>query len=267
VTAIAAIGNLTLDRVDDGKPRAGGTVFYSARTLSRRHADARVAASCSADDAPTLEAALESVGLPVAWYLSETTNAFRIRYSHTGQRMMRLDSLGKRWAAEEAVGAVGDAEWIHVGALVRTDFPRETLAALAGGDRKLLVDGQGLVRLPTLGALRSNGEIGDVLRHVTILKLDEHEAQLLAGDTAPASLRSLGVPEVIMTLGDRGSILVTPDVYAAIPPHEVPRSVDPTGAGDTFSAAYLVARAARVEPEEAARSATDVVGEFLAATA
>ena len=54
-----------------------------------------------------------------------------------------------------------DATWVHVGALVRTDFPTETLAALATAERRLLVDAQGLVRTPALGPLRTNGQIGD----------------------------------------------------------------------------------------------------------
>jgi sugar/nucleoside kinase (ribokinase family) len=265
VTALAAIGNLALDRIAGAIPRAGGTVFYSARTLARLGADARVAVSCAADDAPTLEPALEGIALQVAWYLSETTNAYRFRYSPTGRRVMRLDAVGKSWSPDEAVEAVADAAWIHVGALVRTDFPRKTLAALAGGGRRLLVDGQGLVRTPVLGPLRSNGDIGDALRYVALLKLDEREAELLAGNVAPESLRALGVPEVIVTLGRRGSFVVTASgVVAAAEAARVPQPVDPTGAGDTYSAAYLVARAAGAEPDEAARSATEAVEAFLA---
>lgn len=264
MTLIAAIGNLALDRIAGGAPRAGGTVFYSARTLARLGADAHAAVSCSAEDAPTLEPALEDIALPVAWYPSETTNAYQIRYLPSGRRIMRLDSLGKSWSQQEAVDAVADADWVHVGALVRTDFPRTTLAALARGGRTLLVDGQGLVRLPVLGTLRSDGEIGDVLPHVSILKLDEREAGLLAGDAGRVS--SLGVPEVLVTLGRHGSLVVTPrGIVARVKAAPIAQAVDPTGAGDTFSAAYLVARAGGAEPGEAARSATDVVGEFLAA--
>jgi sugar/nucleoside kinase (ribokinase family) len=39
--------------------------------------------------------------------------------------------------------------------------------------------------------------------------------------------------------------------------------VDPTGAGDTFSAAYLTARAEGLEPVEAADRATVTVARFL----
>jgi 2-dehydro-3-deoxygluconokinase len=45
---------------------------------------------------------------------------------------------------------------------------------------------------------------------------------------------------------------------------EISGPVDPTGAGDTFSAGYLVARAAGADPLDAAREATDTVAAFLA---
>jgi sugar/nucleoside kinase (ribokinase family) len=177
---------------------------------------------------------------------------------------MRLDAVGDPWSPENAVLAAAGARWIHVGGLVRTDFPTETLAALAGENGKLLVDAQGLVRTPALGPVHKSGEIGDVLRFVNILKLDDEEAETLVGSPDPERLRSLGVPEVILTLGPKGSIVITPDRFEGVAAAELDASVDPTGAGDTFSAAYLVARSADAEPLEAARTATEIVASFLA---
>jgi sugar/nucleoside kinase (ribokinase family) len=177
---------------------------------------------------------------------------------------MRLQAVGDAWSPEDAVRAVGEARWVHVGALLRTDFPRETLAALAEPGRALLVDGQGLLRTSALGALRSNREIGDILRFVTMLKLDEAEAEMLAGSASPELLRSLGVPEVIVTLGAHGSMIITRDGCDSVPAIEVGAAVDPTGAGDTFSAAYLVSRVSGAEPVEAARAGTRAASELLA---
>ena len=66
---------------------------------------------------------------------------------------MRQDSVGEPWSTERALEAAADATWVHVGALVRTDFPPETLAALATEGRRLLLDAQGLVRTAALGPL------------------------------------------------------------------------------------------------------------------
>jgi len=263
VTAIAAIGHLSRDVVAGAVPRPGGPVFYSARALAHLRADAHVAASCAASDRALLLPPLEAFSLPVTWYESETTTAYRFHYEGD-RRIMRQEAVGKPWALERALEAVGDAGWIHVGALVRTDFPEGTLAALAVGDRRLLVDGQGLVRLPTLGPLQTDAEIGRVLRHVTILKLNDEEAETLVGSAEPEKLRALGVPEVILTLGSKGSFVVTESAVAHVRAKEIGGPVDPTGAGDTLAAGYLTARSRGAEPVEAGRFAAEGVAAFLA---
>jgi len=260
---IAAIGHVSRDIVDGGRPRPGGTVFYSARVLAGLGADARIGTSCAAADRPFLIGPVEALGLPVTWHESANTTTYRFRYARSGRRVMRQDAVGDPWSPENALRAVGHASWVHVGALVRTDFPPKTLAALAGDGRALLVDAQGLVRTPALGPLRTNGEIHDVLRYVTILKLDQEEAETLAGSADPERLRKLGVPEVIVTLGRKGSFVVTADTIKGIAAQAIAGRVDPTGAGDTYSAAYLLARAAGGDPVEAARAATETVAEFL----
>jgi sugar/nucleoside kinase (ribokinase family) len=96
-----------------------------------------------------------------------------------------------------------------------------------------------------------------VLRHVWALKLSEEEAEVL-GDPA-----SLPVREVLVTHGLRGST-----IYAGGTRREIPAwalDAEPTGAGDAFAIAYVAARAAGVPPPAAARRATAVVADMLAA--
>jgi sugar/nucleoside kinase (ribokinase family) len=263
VTEIAAIGHLSRDVVAGGEPRPGGTIFYSARALARLGADAVAAASCAATDREALLRPLEAFGIPVSWHESSATTEYRFRYEGD-RRLMFQDAVGDPWSPEQARAGAGDATWVHVGALARTDFPPDTLAALAEGGRALLVDGQGLVRTSALGPLRIDGEVESGLSHVTVLKLDGEEAEALAGGTEPKRLLALGVPELILTLGSRGALVVTPSLTEHVPALELDLDVDPTGAGDTFSAAYLVARSRGAEPVEAARTATGTVAEFLA---
>jgi sugar/nucleoside kinase (ribokinase family) len=264
VTAIAALGHISRDVVAGGEPRPGGGVYWSARALARLGADASVHASCSAEDRAELIPALEAFGLPVTWHESATTTAYSFHYEGD-RRIMRQDAVGDPWSAEQAVAAAGDAAWVNVCALTRTDFPPETLAALASGAR-LLVDLQGLVRTATIGPLRSDAHIGDVLRHVEVLKLNDEEAQTLMGTANPERLRSLRVPEVILTLGSQGAWVVTHDSVEYVPAVPLDGAVDPTGAGDTYSATYIVQRVGGAEPVEAAREAAAIVSELLAAS-
>jgi sugar/nucleoside kinase (ribokinase family) len=263
MSAIAVIGNLTRDVVAGADPRPGGGVFYAARAFARLGSDARVAAACRADDRDALVPPLEAFGLPVTWLESAETTAYSFHYEGD-RRIMSQDAVGDAWSPERSVEAAADAPWVNVCALVRTEFPPVTLAALADG-RRLLVDAQGLVRRADLGDLKTDGEIGDVLRHVTVLKLNDEEAETLVGDAKPERLRALGVPEVLLTLGSQGAYVVTPELIEHVPAQTIEGPVDPTGAGDTFSAGYLVARIAGADPVEAARAATETVAAFLAA--
>jgi sugar/nucleoside kinase (ribokinase family) len=260
---IAVLGHLSRDVVEGGPPRPGGGVFYATRALSRLGAEAHAHASCSPSDRPELMPALEAFGLPVTWHESSTTTAYSFHYEGD-RRVMWQDAVGDPWTAEQAVAAAADAVWVDVCALTRTDFPPETLAALASDGRRLLVDLQGLVRTATVGPLDTDADIGDVLHHVEILKLNDEEAETLVGSAEPEKLHALDVPEVLLTLGSRGAWVVTPDLVEHVPSVPVEGDVDPTGAGDTYSVTYLVRRAAGAEPVEAARAAAETVSTFLA---
>jgi sugar/nucleoside kinase (ribokinase family) len=263
MTAIAALGNITRDVVAGAEPRPGGGVFFAARALARLGADARIEAACSAEHRSALLPALEGFGLPTTWHESSTTTEYSFHYEGD-RRIMWQDAVGDPWTPEQAVTACADASWIDVCALTRTDFPPETLTALATDGRQLLVDLQGLVRTPTIGRLHTDAHVGDVLRHVEVLKLNDEEAETLVGSAEPGKLHDLGVPEVILTLGSQGAWVVTPDRVEHVPAVPVAGEVDPTGAGDTYSVTYIVQRAAGAEPVEAARVAAATVSAFLA---
>jgi sugar/nucleoside kinase (ribokinase family) len=263
VTELAVIGNLSRDVVAGAAPRPGGGVFWSTRALARIGAHAVVSAACSAEDRPLLLPPLEAFGLPVTWHESTATTAYSFHYEGD-RRIMRQDAIGDPWTPEQAVAAAADATWVNVCALTRTDFPPETLAALAEGGRMLLVDLQGLVRTATVGPLHTDDQIGNVLQHVEVLKLNDEEATTLVGSAEPARLQKLGVPEVLLTLGSQGAWVVTPDLVEHVPAQPVDGRIDPTGAGDSYSVTYLVRRAEGAAPVEAARAAAEAVAAFLA---
>jgi sugar/nucleoside kinase (ribokinase family) len=168
---------------------------------------------------------------------------------------MSVDAIGDTWTPQDARALDHRVRWVHVAALLRSDFPTETLAEFARG-RRLLLDGQGLVRRPAVGRLELDADFdAELLRHVSMLKLAEEEA-VVVGD-----LGALGVAEIIVTLGSRGSIVYANGRETRVPAWPLPR--DPTGAGDAFSAAYLYSRAGGESPAAAARRATAVVGATL----
>jgi sugar/nucleoside kinase (ribokinase family) len=261
VRRLAIAGNLSLDRVDGAPPRPGGAPFHAARALRALGRPALVAAKCAEADREALLPPLVRLGLPVLWLAGDSTAAFSFRYERD-RRVMEIDALGSPWTPDD-VRRLEQAEWVHVGALARSDFPAATLAALAR-EQRVSFDGQGLVRPERTGPLELDaGYDPEVLRHVSILKLAEEEAQALVGDPKEAVLASLGVPEVVVTLGSRGSLVLADGRLERVAAEPVEGVVDPTGAGDAFAAGYLAARAGGDAPGAAARRATALVAGLL----
>jgi sugar/nucleoside kinase (ribokinase family) len=256
---IAVVGNLARDLVGGSPPRVGGGPYWAARALHLIGAPAVVVARCAEPDRDVLLPPVLALGTPVRWRPSSATSTFAIDYDGDSRRM-RVEGVGDPWQPEDVDGwvtdAIAGASWLHVPPLFRSDFPAETLAALADHGRRILLDGQGLVRRPQTGELVEDGEYDpEVLRHVSVLKLSETEAAVVLPEVSEEAVFALGVPEVLVTLGSRGSIVFAQGRSERIPttPIDTP---DPTGAGDGYSVAYIAARAAGASPWAAARRAT-----------
>lgn len=257
---LAVIGHLSRDLIGDAEPRIGGAPWYAARALRVLGRRASVLAKCGEAERRRYASRCAALGLPTTVLGSGETTSFSIRYEG-GKRYMTVEAIGEPWKPRE-LGGLRDAAWVQVAPLLRSDFPEPTLAALARG-RRVLYDGQGLVRVPELGPLQRDANYDPaVLRHITVLKLSEDEARVLVGDVDEASLLALGVPEIVVTLGDEGSLVLAngrADVFPARPVD----ALDPTGAGDGWAAVYLAARADGYPPIQAARRAAAIVAGLL----
>ena len=102
-----------------------------------------------------------------------------------------------------------------------------------------------------------------VLQLVDVLTPNETEARLLAGIEPGASIEPeklarelihLGVKHVVLTLGERGALIVTSSAATHIPAIAV-SAVDTTGAGDAFNAGLAMALACGADLEDAGRFA------------
>ncbi len=108
----------------------------------------------------------------------------------------------------------------------------------------------------------------ETLQQLEILVVNEMEASLISGQRiagfedariVATILHEQGIPKVVITLGEQGAILASPDaagktriIHQAAPKEQV---VDTTAAGDCFVGALTVALAEEQAPEDALRFA------------
>jgi sugar/nucleoside kinase (ribokinase family) len=262
VRRLAVIGHLARDVVADGPSRIGGAPWYAGRAFRLLGGRAHIGAKCGEADRAEFLTRLASLGLPVKLVTGGETTAFSIRYDGD-RREMHVGAVGEPWTPDEADAAADRAEWVHVAPLLRSDFAPETLAALGRG-RRVLLDAQGLVRVPRVGPLELDAAFDPaVLEHVAILKLAEEEANALGYGVEDAA--ELRVPEVLYTFGAAGCAVIVGGRTEHVRARPLDRVADPTGAGDAFGAAYLAARSAGHAPASAARRATALVAGLLGA--
>jgi sugar/nucleoside kinase (ribokinase family) len=270
VPQAAIIGNLVLDVVSGAPERPGGAVWYCARALRAIDPayDVVLVGRSAPEDREALVPGLEEFGFQVRWRPGERTTRFSFHYDGD-RRIMKIDELADPWTPGDINGwvgdAIGEAPWVIVGALTRDDFPLETLATLAGRGHRLVLDAQGLVRHGRVGPLVSDGTIDRrVLAYVTALKLNDEEAEQLCGGTDEASLRALGIPEIVLTLGSEGALIISGDVTTQVDAVPIEGPVDPTGAGDSFLLSYAVARQRGADAHEAGLIASRFVSTIIA---
>lgn len=86
------------------------------------------------------------------------------------------------------------------------------------------------------------GRLLPLLRDVDYVLMNERELFTLSGESsisdAVANLRSRGIQQLIVKVGEMGSIVVTPSLTELVEALEVDDVVDTTGAGDYYTAAF-----------------------------
>ncbi len=247
--SIGLVGHTVIDTVvsaDGGESRRlGGSPLYARRALEAAGAE-YVVVTRGADPG-------DAVVIPGG-------PAYDSRLDHrTGTRQV-LARFGLPFSPEDVeafvLPAVAGCGWLHLGSQGASDFPAETIAALAGAGHRLCLDGQGPARGAEPGPVRLRPFPPESIAGVAILKLNHREAVAAAGERLDAgALLGLGAPEVCVTMGGDGVVTATAAGVVFVPGTGAGAYADPTGAGDCFTAAYVLARARGAPPAEAAATA------------
>ena len=164
-----------------------------------------------------------------------------------------------------------EAKVFHLGSLLSDDFSTDFIRQLATRGH-ISIDVQGFLR-----DVRGQEVVPvdwkeklDILAYTHILKLNEHEMEVITGLTDPRSvarqIASWGVKEVVITLGSHGSLIYADKTFYEIPAYPPRKLVDATGCGDTYSAGYLYCRAQGLGYAEAGKFSAAMCTRKLEAT-
>ncbi len=115
---------------------------------------------------------------------------------------------------------------------------------------------------------RHRAEFLELMRSgaVDILLANEHEAKALyeTGDTATAmAALAADAPLAVVTMSEKGAVVLSGLDRMAVPAHPVDRVVDATGAGDLFAAGFLVGLARGMSYGDAARLGAMAAAEVI----
>jgi hypothetical protein len=250
-----ALGHSTLDLLPDATTRPGGTALYAAVTARRLGLQTAVL-TASAELPDDLLATGPVVSLP-----SDVTSTFANRYTH-GIRHQWLHAAARPLDLAELPASWRFAPIVHLGPVLHECSP-EMIQAFPGA--LIGVTPQGWLRgwhdpLPAPIEYTPWRPAADLLRHIGLLVLSSAD---IAGDHALAEYYAHHCQLVVLTHGAEGATLYIRGVPQHIPPHPA-TEVDPTGAGDVFTAAMLVRLYETGNPVMAAHFASVVAAAAVA---
>ncbi|MCP4168655.1 MAG: ribokinase [Chloroflexi bacterium] len=180
----------------------------------------------------------------------------------SGHNIITIDiGANQLFSREDVDAAMGRMDADSV-VLIQLEIPLET--ALHGARRGHEQGSTVIFNPAPAHDLRSQD-----LSNVDIFTPNETEARVCLGlDPSDPSddveiarqLLALGCHTVVMTLGERGSLIVTADNVTEVPAYTIPNIIDSNGAGDSFNASLATGLLEGKPLAEAARFANAVAG-------
>jgi sugar/nucleoside kinase (ribokinase family) len=259
---VVIIGHFAKDQliVDGrGEVSSGGAVYYGSVALRQMGLRVAIVTRLLPEDFPRLEE-VKREGVHVFATPAPETSGIANFYQSDDMERRICKPLGFAGPFRlEDIPALS-AQIYYIGPIIAGEVDLPLLESMAGWG-PLALDVQGFVRVREGEQLvfRQWPEMEQGLEHVTYLKVDRAEAELLTGETdlrsAARRLASYGPREVLVTQSSGVTVFADGHFYQA---PFAPRSLaGRTGRGDTCFATYLGKRLA-APPEQACRFAAAV---------
>lgn len=175
-----------------------------------------------------------------------TTGGFQLIYDENGNRTLDVLGVAGKITPENFPKEFLDAEWILIGPILG-EVDLELLHFIrSSSSASIFLDPQGLIRVvgrdKRIVHRCNKDEFDEISRLVDFVKPNEHESETITGEKDPVlalqRLREVGKRVPIVTLAERGSLLMNGDRLYRIPPYPT-HAIDPTGAGDVYAGSFI----------------------------
>ena len=259
---IMMIGHFAKDRlVVDGTSEiaSGGAVYYGSVALRRMGVRVAVVTRLHPDDFPRLDE-LKQAGVQVFATPALETSGIENIYNSADMERRICKPLGFAGPFRREEVPNLSAQVFLIVPIIAGEVDLDLLKSLAArGPVGLDVQGFVRVREDSHLVFRQWPDMAEGLAHVTYLKVDRAEAELLTGQTdlrvAARQLAEYGPREIVVTQSSGVTVYADGQIYEA---PFTPRSLDGrTGRGDTCFASYVGKRLS-ASAEESCRFAAAV---------
>ena len=248
---ILAFGNPVYDVISTPSFRRSDRILSGCSTnaclaVTKMSEQALLIGTIGDDYANQLRQELTRFGIVHNLLPSLNTGGFGLVYDERGNR--ELSVLGIADPISPSVNGYNNIDFILLGPIMGEVSFKLVENIKLNTDAPILLDPQGLLRVYENGLVvhRLTREFETIAPLCTVIKANELETLTITGvnprldpDTAVKILYAYGCKIAIVTLAEAGSVIYDGKKIYHIPPF-ITTAIDPTGAGDTYAAGFMV---------------------------
>jgi len=248
---LVTVGHFAIDwihspKIDSIKPTLGGPPTYVSLAAAKLGARVSVISKVGEDFSNNYVKWLKNNKIDLSGLQrvkGASSTQFVIQYQKDWKRKLQLKTCAPPISVNDLSDSL-QATAVHV-APIANELPKELAIKLRKATSILSLDPQGFVR-----SFDRKGNVNlkkwqrkSVLNQVDVYKSSQNEIEAVTGTNnlrlAIRKICDYGVKIVIVTRGVHGATMCFDKTFYKIPAYESNAIIDPTGAGDTFSGAFL----------------------------
>jgi sugar/nucleoside kinase (ribokinase family) len=251
IKRILAFGNPVYDIISTPAFRRTDRILSGCSTnaclaAAKMGEEAHLVGMVGSDFSERIKRELNQYHIIHSLYSSPQTGGFSLIYDERGNRELSL--LGIADSIPEYVDGVGGFDFILLGPILGEVSPQLVNHIKSTTSTPVLLDPQGMLRIYEDGHVshRLTKEFEVVAPISTVIKANELETFTITGidprldpDRAVKKLHEYGCKIAIVTLAEAGSVIYDGNQIHTIPSFVV-NAIDPTGAGDTYAAGFMI---------------------------